>query len=92
MEGASEVGVVVFERLFDGFADGFESGEVDDGVVMAGGDDLVGGGGVEEVGLVELRPDAGDLFDVVEGGNFAIRKIVENFDFVTVFDEFDGGV
>ena len=43
VEGAGDVVVVVLERLFDGFGDGFESGEVDDEVKMGMVEDLVEG-------------------------------------------------
>ncbi len=41
VEGTGDVVVVVFERLFDGFGDGFEAGEVDDKIKMRMVENLV---------------------------------------------------
>ena len=43
VEGAGDVVVVVLERLFDGFGDGFEAGEVDDKVKTGMVENLVEG-------------------------------------------------
>ena len=43
VEGAGDVVVVVLERLFDGFGDGFEAGEMDDKVKMGMVENLVEG-------------------------------------------------
>ena len=53
--------MIVEEGLGDGFTDGLEAGEVDDGVVVGGLEDVLEGVVVEEVDLVEGGGAAGEL-------------------------------
>ena len=84
IESAGDVVVVIAERLFDGFGDGFEPSEMNDEVEMSAGEDLVEGFAIEEVDFVEGGLGAGDLGDSVEDFLLAIDEIVDDFDGVTL--------
>ncbi len=84
IKGASNVIIIVAERLFDRFGDGLEPGKMDDEVEMGAGEDVVKGVGVEEVDFVKTGSFACDLLDFVENLDLAIYKIVEDFDCVTL--------
>jgi hypothetical protein len=85
-EGAGDVVAVVFEGVFDGFADVAVGGEVEDGFGSVLGEDLV-----EEGGVVEVALDEGDAV-VGEGVEVAVDEVVEDDDGFTEAEEVLDGV
>ncbi len=67
-DAAADIDAVVLERDLAGFADGLESGKVDDAVDLGVlGKDVVKGGLVRDVDLVEDGAAAADELDAVDG-------------------------
>ena len=85
-EGAGDVVAVVFEGVFDGFADVAVGGEVEDGFGLVLGEDLV-----EEGGVVEVALDEGDAV-VGEGVEVAVDEVVEDDDGFAEAEEVLDGV
>jgi len=87
IEEAVEVIAKVEERFFNGFADGFEGGEVNDagdvGVVV---EYLFSRAEIGEVNGIVVDALAGDGLNAVEGAFVGVDKIVYGDNFKAVFD------
>ncbi|BCW20600.1 hypothetical protein NtRootA9_33080 [Arthrobacter sp. NtRootA9] len=55
VQRAHQVVVVVLQRLLHRLAHGFEPGKMDDGIDAGAGEDILDGGFVDQVNVVELR-------------------------------------
>lgn len=89
---ADDVVVVVFERFFDGFADRFEPGKMDDRLAIKlaqGGSD---GCLVADIALDAVNFFACDGLDALQRFPMTIGKIVEDDHFLTGLEKFDAGM
>ena len=91
-EGGVDVVAVVLDGLDDGLADGLVAGEVDDGLDVVLGEDLLKLLAAGDVALVEFGSLAGDLLDAVYDGAFGVEEVVGDDDVLVALEEFDGGV
>ena len=87
-----EVVIVIAQRLGDGFAHGFEAGEVDDGVEAAGGEYLGKGCLVAEVDEMPGEVFTRELAHSVQGLLRTIAKIIDDADFEAGFEQGERGV
>ena len=76
-ERADEVVLVVAEGDGDRLADGLETGEVDDGVELRPGEDLIDRCLVDEVRLDERGGLAGELRDAAKRLRLAVDEVVD---------------
>ena len=95
-ERAGDVVGVVAQRQLDRLADRLEPGEVDDGVDAAAverrPEDLVQGGRVLQVDLLERRLAAGQLGYPGQALRAGVGQVVDDDDLVTGLEEQDDGV
>ena len=87
-----QIVAVIEQRLFDGFADGLESGKVDDAGDVVVGKKPVHRGPVAAVCLDEGRALAGDALDAVNDLRRTVVQIINNDDILSRVQQGNGGV
>ena len=87
-----QIVAVIEQRLFDGFADGLESGKVDDAGDVVVGKKPVHRGPVAAVCLDEDRALAGDALDAVNDLRRTVVQIINNDDILSRVQQGNGGV
>ena len=92
VEGASEVILIILNRLRDAFADGFVAREMDDRVDLVFFEDLFGVRFLRHVDLIELRPNMSEGFNPIEHGLLRVIKIVDHDRLITRLNEGDDGL
>ena len=89
---ADDVFVVIFNRLFDGFADRLESCKMDDSLAIKLAQGGSHGGLVANIALNASNFLAGDGLDAFQRFRMAIGEVVENDHFLTGLEKFDAGM
>ena len=89
---AGHVVLVVAQRLGNGFADGFEGGEVKDGIETVVGEGPVEADGVANVAYHDRNVSVRYTSDGLDSRAGSVREVVEDDHVVPGGEEFDGCV
>ena len=90
--GGGDVVVIIQERLRDGFGNGFQPGEMNDGIDGVGFEDFGESLFVFHGGFDEMETFAGDTLNPKEGFFKRVAKIVHDDDFVASFEKGETGM
>ena len=91
-EDAVHVVFIVLQRFGHRLAHSLEAGEVDDGINLVVGEDLVHGGAVADVGFDEGHLLADNLLDAAYGFGLRVHKVVHDHNAVACLVQLYKGV